>query len=395
MPTVQINASPHQGQKAVHLDPARFKVVDAGRRWGKTRLGVNECLDVAAQGGRAWWVSPSYKTSEVGWRPLRRIGARIGAEVRKVDRQINLANGGSVTVRSADNPESLVGEGLDFVVMDECSLTKEQAWFESLRPALSDRQGRALFIGTPKGRNWFWRLWNRGQAGEEGWASWQFPTSTNPYIPPGEIEAAKRDLPERIFLQEYMAEFLEDAGTVFRRVMEAITATEQKEAAEGHEYVMGVDWGKLEDFTVLVVLDATTNEVVYLDRFNQIDYQLQLKRLETAFIKFDPAQIIAESNAMGEPLIEQLFYQGYPMQGFQTTNASKADMVNALSLALEKGEIQIPNDPVLIGELQAFEATRLPSGMIRYAAPEGMHDDTVMALGLAWQGVAHPIRAFL
>jgi len=395
MPTVQINALPHVGQKAVHRDGSRFKVVDAGRRWGKTRLGVNECLDVAANGGRAWWVSPSYKTSEVGWRPLRRIGHKIGAEVRKVDRQINLANGGSVTVRSADNPESLVGEGLDFVVMDECSLTKEQAWFESLRPALSDRQGRALFIGTPKGRNWFWRLWQRGQQGEEGWASWQFPTASNPYIPAKEIAAAKRDLPERLFLQEYMAEFLEDAGTVFRRVMAAATATEQHNAVEGHEYVMGVDWGKLADFTVLVVLDATTNEVVYMDRFNQIDYQVQLGRLETAFIKFEPVQIIAESNAMGEPLIEQLWYQGYPVQAFQTTNASKADMVNALSLAFEKGEIQIPNDPVLIGELQAFEANRLPSGMIRYAAPEGMHDDTVMALGLAWHGVAHQVRAFL
>jgi len=390
-----LKVDPHPGQAAVHYHDARFKVVDAGRRWGKTRLGVNECLDVASQGGRAWWVSPSYKLSEVGWRPLRRIGAKIGAEIRKADRQLNLANGGSVTVRSADNPESLVGEGLDFVVMDECSLTQERAWFESLRPALSDRQGRALFIGTPKGRNWFWRIWQRGAQGEPGWMAWQFPTSSNPYIPAGEIEAARHDLPDRIFRQEYLAEFMDDAGGVFRRVMDAATANPQKSRNEGHEYVMGVDWGKLSDFTVLVVLDTTTGEVVYLDRFNQIDYQVQLGRLEAAFIKFEPVQIIAESNAMGEPLIEQLFYQGYPVQPFQTTNASKADMINALSLAFEKGEIKIPNDPVLIGELQAFEATRLPSGLIRYAAPEGMHDDTVIALGLAWQGVAKAVRVFL
>jgi hypothetical protein len=356
---------------------------------------VNECLDVASKGGRAWWVSPSYKLSEVGWRPLRRIGAKIGAEIRRVDRQVNLPGGGSVTVRSADNPESLVGEGLDFVVMDECSLTKEAAWFESLRPALSDRQGAALFIGTPKGRNWFWRLWQRGRQGEPGWMAWQFPTSSNPYIAPEEIDAAQQDLPERIFRQEYLAEFLDDAGGVFRRVMDAATATERCDAESGHEYIMGVDWGKLADFTVLVVLDATTSEVVYLDRFNQIDYQVQLGRLESAFIKFQPQQIIAESNAMGEPLIEQLYYQGFPVQPFQTTNASKADMVNALALAFEKGEIKIPNDPVLIGELQAFEATRLPSGLLRYAAPEGMHDDMVIALGLAWQGVAKQVRVFL
>ena len=99
MQPITLKANPHPGQAEVHNHPARFKVVDAGRRWGKTRLGVNECIDVAARGGRAWWVSPSYKTSEVGWRPLRRIGAKIGAEVRFGDRQVNLPGGGSVTVR--------------------------------------------------------------------------------------------------------------------------------------------------------------------------------------------------------------------------------------------------------------------------------------------------------
>ena len=124
---VRIDVHPHKGQAEVHNSPARFKVLAAGRRWGKTRLGVNECLDVASRGGRAWWVAPSYKTSEVGWRPLRRIGSKIGAEIRKVDRMINLPNGGSVQVRSADDPQSLRGEGLDFVVMDENAFMKEEA----------------------------------------------------------------------------------------------------------------------------------------------------------------------------------------------------------------------------------------------------------------------------
>src|SRR3990172_3671438 len=159
--TIQINAHPHPGQRMVHRHPARFKILAAGRRWGKTRLGVNECLDVAARGGRAPWVAPTYKMSEVGWRPIRRIGTKINAEVRKVDRQIILPGGGEVTVRSADNPDSLRGEGLDFIVLDECAFIVEEAWTEVLRPALSDRQGKAMFISTPKGRNWFWRHWQR------------------------------------------------------------------------------------------------------------------------------------------------------------------------------------------------------------------------------------------
>jgi len=386
----QINAHPHAGQREVHNHPARFKILAAGRRWGKTRLGVNECVDVAARGGRAWWVAPSYKMSEVGWRPLRRMGAKIGADVRKVDRMIRLGNGW-VQVRSADDPDSLRGEGLDLVVVDECAFVKETAWAEALRPALSDRNGGAIFISTPKGRNWFWRLWQRGQDDAAGeWASWRFPTSDNPYIAPKEIEAARAELPERIYQQEYQAEFIEDSGEVFRRVIDAATANAQERAIEGHEYVMGVDWGKHNDFTVILVIDSTSNETVYLDRFNQIDYQLQIGRLRALCDRFNPHNIIAERNSMGEPLIEQLSREGLPVQAFTTTNASKTEAIDALALAFEKGDIKILPDAVLIGELQAYEMERLPSGMLRYSAPEGMHDDTVMALALAWHAISTP-----
>jgi len=380
----RVNVHPHQGQAEVHNSPARFKVLAAGRRWGKTRLGVNECLDVAAQGGRAWWVAPSYKTSEVGWRPLRRIGSKIGAEIRKVDRMINLPNGGSVQVRSADDPQSLRGEGLDFVVMDENAFMKEEAWTEALRPALSDRQGKALFISTPKGHNWFWRLFQRGQTGEDDFASFQFPTSSNPYIVKEEIEAARKSLPERIFQQEYLAMFLDDAGGVFRRVMEAATAEEQDLPLDNHEYVFGVDWGQMVDFTVIIVLDITTKSVAYIDRFNQIDYIVQSNRLKALVNRFRPTTILAEVNAMGQPIVERLLEDGLPVQPFTTTNATKAEIIRGLQNAFENGEIKILNDPNLIGELQAYEQERTPSGLWKFGAPEGMHDDSVIALALAW-----------
>lgn len=371
----------------MHRHPARFKVLDCGRRWGKTRLGVMECLDIAAQGGRAWWVAPSYKMSEVGWRPLRRLAVQVpGAEVRRGDHQINLPGGGSVSVRSADNPDSLRGEGLDYVVLDECAFMHEDAWRQSLRPALADRLGRALFISTPKGRNWFWRMWQYAIGNDSDWHAWQFTTYDNPHIPPGEIDAAKTQLPERVFAQEFMAEFIDDAGGVFRRVMDAATASEQPPAL-GASYVIGVDWGKMEDFTVLTVLDHD-GDMVYFDRFNQIDYTVQVSRLRALAGRYNPTVIIAERNSIGEPLIEQLQREGLPVQPFQTTNASKAAAVDALALAFERGDIRILNDPLLIGELQAYEMERLPSGMLRYSAPSGMHDDCVMSLALAWQGIS-------
>lgn len=387
-PAAKIKATPHPGQAAVHNHPARFKVLDCGRRWGKTRLGVMECMDVAARGGRAWWVAPSYKMSEVGWRPLRRLAGQIpGADVHKVDRQIMLPNGGEVMVRSADNPDSLRGEGLNFVVLDECAFMHEDAWNGALRPALADRLGGALFISTPKGRNWFWRIWQHAAGDGAEWHCWQFTSYDNPHIAGSEIDAAKAHLPDRVFRQEFLAEFIDDAGGVFRRVMDAATATEQERAIDGHQYVFGVDWGKHNDWTVLCVVDVTASALVAIDRFNRIDYTVQIGRLRALTERFRPQRIIAEANSMGEPLIEQLFREDLPVQPFTTTNATKANIIEGLALAFERQTIRVLADQVLVGELQAYEMERLPSGLMRYQAPDGMHDDCVMALALAWSGV--------
>lgn len=292
-------------------------------------------------------------------------------------------------VKSSDNPDALRGEALNGVVLDEAAYTKESAWTEAIRPALSDREGWALFISTPAGRNWFWRHWMRGQDPEyQDWQSWQFPTSANPFINSTEIDAAQHTLPERIFSQEYLAQFIEDAGGVFRKVLSAVTDCERDTPEDGHDYVFGVDWGRHNDFTVITVLDTTTKSVVKLDRFTQIDYSIQTGRLKALAQTFKPIQIIAELNSMGEPLVEQLISDGLPVSGFQTTNASKEEAIRALEGAFEREEIHIPNDRTLIGELQAYEQDKTPSGRFTFSAPEGMHDDTVMSLAMAWQGVA-------
>ena len=307
-PAIVIDAAPHIGQSKVHNDSARFKVLRAGRRWGKTRLGVMECLDTASKGGRAWWVSPTYKTGEVGWRPLRTLASKVpGAEIRRSERMIVLPTGGSVTVRSADNPDSLRGESLDFVVMDECAFMQEDAWTEALRPALADRKGRALFISTPKGRNWFFNLWNQASS-QPQWAAFHFTSYDNPYIDNAEIDAARGTLPEATFLQEFLAEFVDDASLVFRHVRESATAQTQDGKIGGRRYVMGVDLARHVDFTVIVVLDVTQApyRMVYMDRFNQISWQVQIKRIKTAAHRFEVDQIVVDQTGVGDPVIEQL-----------------------------------------------------------------------------------------
>jgi hypothetical protein len=216
------------------------------------------------------------------------------------------------------------------------------------------------------------------------------PTASNPYIDPGEIADAQRQTPERHFQQEYLAEFLADGDGVFRRVMEAATAEPQEARLGGHEYLVGVDWGKINDFTVITVLDVTSRSMVYMDRFNQIDYHVQKGRLLAICGRFSPQGVVVEYNSMGIPLVEDLVRAGLPVVAFQTTNASKTAIIDALSLAFEQGAIRILNDPVLIGELLAYDMERLPSGMLRYSAPAGMHDDCVMSLAFAWSEIYQP-----
>ncbi len=356
-------------------------------------MGVLECLDVAAQGGRAWWVAPSYRMSEVGWRPLRRIGNRIGADVRKVDRQILLPGGGEVTVRSADDPDSLRGEGLDFIVLDECAFIIEEAWTEALRPALSDRQGRAMFISTPKGRNWYWRLYQQGQSDTTGeWRSWRFPTSANPYIKPSEIEAARATLPDLVFRQEYLAEFLENEGAVFRNIAACLVPNDQTpEMHAGHWTVGGVDWGKQNDFTCISVFCVDCKRELALDRFNQIDYAFQRQRLAVLHEKWNTRRIVAEENAMGAPIVEELHRSGLPVYAFQTTASSKPPLIESLALAFEREEARWIDNPAATAELEAYERTvSAVTGRSSYSAPEGLHDDTVMARALAWYAATQP-----
>jgi hypothetical protein len=378
---IQIDALPHPGQAMVHRHPARFKVLAAGRRWGKTRLGVHECLDVAAHGGRAWWIAPTYQMGNVGWRPLKTMGAKIGAEIRKVDRQVILPNGGEVVVRSADNPDSLRGEGLDFAVMDECAFMTEPVWTEAVRPALSDRLGKAMFISTPSGRNWFWRLWQRGVADDGEWKSWQLPTSANPYIDAAEIEAARMALPELTFEQEYLAIFLENEGAVFRNLLACMKA--QPTDHSGHYIVAGVDWGKQNDYTAISVGCVTCHQEIGRDRFNQIDWHFQYGRLGEIFKRYGIHSGIVENNSIGNPGFEALQRAGLPVMAFDTTSSTKPPLIENLALTFEREEWQFQPDPIWTGELEAYERKVSPvTGRSSYGAPEGMHDDTVIARAL-------------
>ena len=391
---------PHPRQFDIVQARERFVVVSAGRRFGKTRIGALMCVITALNGGRAWWIAPSFAVAQIGWEEVQKLANQIpGTRIVRGDKIIHFPTGGWVQVKSAVDPDSLRGRGLDLAVFDEAAFIRERAWTEAIRPALSDRRGRALFISTPFGRNWFYRLWARGSdPNEPEWRSFKFPTSANPFIPASEIEAARHGVPELIFQQEYLAEFVDDSTGVFRKVDRACVAVPQDRGvptildargnviSEGHEYAFGIDWGKVNDFTVISVIDLATREQVAFERFNQIDYTIQLGRVYGVVERFKPKIMVVEANSIGEPLIEQLRRKGLPVWAFSTTGHSKQGLIEDLILAFEQERIRILDEPVQTRELKEMVADKLPSGIIRYAAVEGAHDDTVMALALAWKG---------
>ena len=209
-------------QWRVYADPRRFRVLVSGRRFGKTRMAIEELLRAAtaAAGRKVWYVAPTYRQAQqICWQMLKdRLSAgRWIQRKNESDLSIMLKGcGGVISLRGADNFDSLRGVGLHFLVMDEFADIKPEAWFEVLRATLSDTGGRALFTGTPKGRNWAYELFQRGDDDRyPDWAAYSFTTIEGGNVPPDEVELARRELDELTFRQEYEASFVNFKGRCY------------------------------------------------------------------------------------------------------------------------------------------------------------------------------------
>lgn len=378
----------HEAQAEVLSKAKRYNVVSCGRRWGKSTLGIDNSVNMLVEGMPVGWFAPSYKILMDAWRQFESVLDPIVTFKNKQDKRIEVITGGSIEFWSLDRDGAGRSRKYALATIDEAAMVRnlEQYWTEAIRPTLADYGGGAWFFSTPKGRNYFWRLWNRGMDAMGDWASFQMPTSSNPFIDPSEVEALKQELPDRAFRQEVMAEFLDDGGGVFRFVRDAVT---EREDAPAHPITIGVDWGKMNDYTVITAMDADY-AVVEIDRIRQIDYRLQLDRVESMYKRHQARKVVVERNSIGDPLIEELTRRQIPVEAFNTTHRSKADIIDGLVKAFEDKEIKLYDDlqhlETIIAELEAYEMTRLPSGLFRYEAPSGMHDDCVMSLAMARHG---------
>lgn len=207
-------------QDTVAKNPARFRVVVAGRRFGKTHLSIRElCYHAKDPGKDVWYVAPTYKMArQIVWRKLKNKLQDLNwvAKTNETELTISLVNGSTIALKGADNYDSLRGVGLDFIVLDEFADIDPEAWYETLRPTLSDKAGKALFIGTPKGiGNWAYEIYQNTQDDPTNWQSFSYTTLDGGQVPEEEVQQARKDLDERTFRQEYMATFETFSGRIY------------------------------------------------------------------------------------------------------------------------------------------------------------------------------------
>jgi hypothetical protein len=393
---------PHAGQKKVLSEAARINDVDAGRRWRKTTMGMHIAIPKALNGISGLWTAPTYDQVRIGWHEMYQ--ALIDCEYVSFSKSEMVMDfrhtGARVVFRSMDDPDNARGHTAGYIICDEAAMMSPVAWYEVLRPMIMDTRGDVWRLSTPKGHNWWWKEFKNSERFEDHMA-WQIPTVgarivdgelirdphqyENPEIPFDEINSMFKTMPERSFRQEVLAEFVENEGQVFRNVYEC--AKSLVVSPYRSEFVIAVDWGRTNDFTVILTMDTRTRKIVDADAFNQIDWYVQEGRLEAIYRKWastgSPVYIIAEGNSMGGPLIESLQRAELPITSFIMSNQSKKKIIEQLALDIEQGNIAYPPIPDLIDQLEAYESTLLPSGLIRYSAVEGMHDDYVIALALA------------
>lgn len=390
MPTLTANWDAHDGQEAVRQSDARFRIVACGRRWGKTKLAAHELFEASFNNPDSlnWWVAPDYRIADIGFNKLKGTipAGFITNTKHSKPKRLDLENGSQIEFRSAGKEDGLVGEGINFLVIDEASMVAERAWKKEMRPTLSDTMGRMLAISTPKGQNWFHDYFQRGQSDADEFsdvASWRASTYTNPHIPDSEVDAAREELPTRIFEQEYLAKFIDDSGGVFEKVRERIVEEYDWTTVRGEPpYFIGVDFARMQNWTVIVVLDGT-GRLVHFWRKQHCSWPTIQARIEDAYADYEGRVYVDGSR--DNKIVSDLHAAGVPVEPVTFTSQRKTQMVENLITSVEQGAITIPDIPQLISEMQTFEYDVTRTGNVRYHAPEesGFYDDCVDALSLS------------
>jgi hypothetical protein len=397
---------PHPGQQVVLDSKARFRVMNCGRRWGKTVLAGKIFVSKSRKKNQMlWWVAPTYRIVKRGYAEvIKQLPDGVLEHPAPPDTHfdagrpvvLRFKNGTRMEFYSAERPEGMLGAAVDFCVMDEAAIMPGRIWNQIVSPTLIDHKGGALMISTPRGRNWFYDVWRKGQdplATE--YESWTFTTQDNPTLPPGEADRMAADMPRMEADQEIYAKWLAAGSSVFMIPDKALQSSAiydngliEDHPPAGHVF-LGVDLARTNDYTVIYGTREKDRKNCYFERMQAIAWAEQRRRIGRAVRRLTQhgatgvTLMVDEGNA-GSVIVEDLLEAGYDVVGVNFTT-HKANMVRLLANDLERVRAYVLDD-AFMDEFSDYQMTMTPAGRMQYAAPEGRHDDVVSAKMLSHWG---------
>ncbi|MBY5594117.1 hypothetical protein HFO51_06495 [Rhizobium leguminosarum] len=370
-------------QSEAFFNDFRYAWIEGSTKSGKTvscmAWIIEQAVFLGKEGREFWWVAPVSAVASIAFKRLKRgipaffIRSIISSPGKE---SITLINGAVIRFKSGENANSLYGEDVWAAVIDEASRMKEDV-FHAIRSTLTATRGKVRIIGNVKGRkNWFYQGCRKAEAGEEGHIFRKITALdavAAGVFPMEELEDARRALPDAVFRELYLCEPSDDGGNPFglQFIRQNIAPLSNKAPV-----VFGDDLAKSVDWTVLHGLDedgrTCSHTRLQLPWENTIDH-----------IKLicGSTYTLLDSTGVGDPIVERLQKTGSNFEGFKFSAPSKQMLMEGLSVAIQRGEVQYP-DGVIVSELESFEYEYTRTG-VRYSAPEGSHDDCVMALALA------------
>jgi hypothetical protein len=378
-------------QAAFLFAPQRYSITEASTKTGKTVGCLCWLFEQAAAGGEGrnyWWVAPTTEVAAIAFRRMKRAIPREIYTTNETTKSLTLANGSVIWFKGSDKPDSLYGEDVYAAVIDEATRCKEDSWY-AVRSTLTATRGPIRIIGNVKGRkNWAYNLARRAESGAPDMAYFKltaYDAVDGGVLDLAEIEDAKRTLPENVFRELYLAEPSDDGGNPFG--LSAIKACVAPISANPPRWY-GWDLAKSVDYTVGIGLDAQ-GAVCRFDRWRG-PWEMTVEKIKAISYGL-PAFV--DSTGVGDPVLEQLQKSvGHQFEGYKFTSMSKQQLMEGLAVAIQRKQISYPEGPIT-SELESFEYEYTRTG-VRYTAPEGLHDDCVMALALAVakKGTHQPLR---
>ena len=364
--------APHPAQQAVLNSSARFRVMMCGRRFGKSLISQDISIDHGINREQVAYITPTYQLGKIFFQEILKVLPSEIYRKNEADLVINFITGGSIRFFTGEKLDALRGLKFHLVIVDEAAYIKdlEEGWLNSIRPTLTDYKGKAIFLSTPKGKDYFYSLMLKN--GEPDWEAFKFSTYDNPYIDKDEIDDAKRQLPHSVFEQEYMANPMENSANPFGYafIQQCTYPLSYKEAV-----CYGIDLAKSSDFSVIIGIDKD-GAVCHFDRF-QMDWRSTTHKI----LALPNAQMAIDSTGVGDPIAEDIA-RVKDVELFKFTQQSKQQIMEGLALAIQQRKITFP-EGLIKDELEIFEFAYTRTG-VKYSAPQGFHDDCVCALALAW-----------